>query len=122
MPGWLQRLLGRPDPAPRRITTDATGFSLTVGRVTSAYPWTCVNRIAAYKQDLHTHDQIVLLIEVIKSDTSVLTLAEDTPGFAGLFQPMEEALGIDPSWYLEIMTPVFEPTPMVLYLRHPEED
>jgi hypothetical protein len=33
---------------------------------------------------------------------------------------VEEALGVDPSWYLAIMTPVFEPTPVALYLRAPE--
>jgi hypothetical protein len=79
-----------------------------------------VTRIAAFKQDLHTHDRIVLLLEVDQPKLEVIPLAEDCPGFAGLFGPMEHALGINPSWYLDIMTPVFEATPIVLYLRNPE--
>ena len=76
--------------------------------------------MAAVKQDRHSHDRIVLLIEVRRSSSEVLTLPENCPGFAGLFGPMEQALGIDPSWYLEIMTPAFEATPTVLYLREPD--
>lgn len=115
---WLKRLLGRqPTPVLPTIVADATGFSLTHRRQSRAVPWQAVRKIAAFKQDLHTHDRIVLLIEVSLAGDQVITLPEDSPGFAGLFGPMEQALGIDPSWYLEIMTPAFAPTPQVLYLR-----
>lgn len=118
---WLQRLFGRGSvPQLPTIATDVTGFTLTVERVSRAYPWASVSKVAAVKQDLHSHDRIVLLIEVRRSGSEVLTLPEDCPGFAGLFGPMEQALGIDPSWYLEIMTPAFEATPTVLYLREPD--
>ncbi len=88
-----------------------------MGRESRAIPWQSVHRIAAFKQDLGTHDCITLLIEVRRAEPQLLTLSEECPGFAALFGPMEQALGIDPSWYLEIMTPAFEPAPMVLYLR-----
>ena len=115
---WLQRLLGRrPEAVLPTISADATGFSLTQGRQSRAVPWQAVQRIAAFKQDLETHDRIVLLIEVSLAGDQLLTLPEDCPGFEGLFGPMEQALGVNPAWYLEIMTPVFKPTPQVLYLR-----
>lgn len=115
---WLPRLFGRRSVPPLpTIATDITGFTLTVERVSRAYPWVSVTKVAAFKQDLHSHDRIVLLIEVRRSSGDVLALSEDCPGFAGLFGPMEQALGIDPSWYLAIMTPSFEATPTVLYLR-----
>ncbi len=120
---WVRRLLRRSE---RRviptIAADTTGFSLTLGRHTHAYPWASVRKVAAYKQDLHTHDVIVLVLEVFRAANQVLTLLEEDPGFATLFAPMEEALGINPSWYLEIMTPVFAATPVVLYVRDPEGD
>jgi hypothetical protein len=115
---WIQRLLGhQPAPALPTITADATGFSLTHRRQSRAVPWQAVRKIAAFKQDQHSHDRIVLLIEVSLAGDQVITLPEDSPGFADLFGPMEQALGIDPSWYLEIMTPVFAATPRILYLR-----
>ena len=118
---WLRRHFGRRSVPPLpTIASDITGFTLTVERVSRAYPWASVRKVAAVKQDLHSHDRIVLLIEVQRPSGEVLTLSEDCPGFAGLFGPMEQALGIDPSWYLEIMTPAFEATPTVLYLREQE--
>ncbi len=93
---WLQRLFGRASvPLLPTIATDVTGFTLTIERVSRAYPWASVTRVAAIKQDLHSHDRIVLLIEVQRSGSEVLTLPEDCPGFAGLFGPMGQALGIE---------------------------
>jgi hypothetical protein len=119
---WLRRLLRRQAASQLpTITADVTGFTLTLQRESRAVPWQSVRKIAAFKQDLLTHDRVVMVIEVNRAGEQVLTLSEDSPGFATLFAPMEEALGINPSWYLEIMTPVLEPTPTVLYLRSLEE-
>lgn len=121
MLSWLQRLLRRATPAPLpAITADITGFTLTHARHARAVPWVSVARVSAFKRDLHTHDEIVLLIELSHPVPETLTLPESCPGFSQLFRPMEEALGVDPIWYLTIMTPVFEPTPVALYLRAPE--
>jgi hypothetical protein len=122
MVSWLQRLLGRADTPLPVITADVTGFSLTTGRQSRAVPWQAVRRVAAFKQDLHSYDRIVLLIELTRAGGETLTVSEDCPGFATLFGPMEQALGVDPSWYLEIMTPAFEASPTVLYLRAEREE
>lgn len=115
---WLRTLLGLPrEPPLPSIVADDTGVTLTTGRSSRAVPWSAVRRIAAFKQDLETHDRIVLLLEVDSAGDPTITLTEDAPGFATLFAPMEESLGVDPSWYLSIMTPAFEPTPVVLYVR-----
>ena len=102
------------------IAADETGFTLTVDRHSRAFAWRVVTRIAAFKEDLYSHDRIVLLIEIDHPQVEVLALPEDCPGFTTLFGPMEQGLGINPSWYLEIMTPVFEATPVVLFLRDQE--
>lgn len=119
---WLQRLFGpRSGPPLPTIAADGLGFSLTVRHRTRTVAWEVVSRIAAYKLDLHTHDQIVLLIQVAGLRHSTITLAQDCPGFAGLFGPMEQALGIDPRPYLEVMAATVEPIPTVLYLRRPQD-
>lgn len=114
---WLRRLTRRQPEVLPTISADLTGFTLTVDRESRAIPWQSVVKIAAYKQDLHTYDRIVLLVEVERTGETSLTISEDCPGFSSLFGPMEQALGINPSWYLEIMTPAFEPTPTVLFMR-----
>lgn len=115
---WLQRLLTRPAPPTLpTIAADATGISLATGDVSRAIPWSTIQRIAAFKQDLGTHDRIVLAIEATRSSEEPVVLSEDCPGFADLFGQMESALGVNPGWYLEIMMPAFEATPRVIYLR-----
>lgn len=115
---WLQRFLARGDaPVLPTILADTTGISLTVGDVSRAIPWSAIQRIAAFKQDLGTHDRIVLAIEAARSSEEPVFLSEDCPGFADLFGQMEAALGINPGWYLEIMMPAFEAAPRVIYLR-----
>jgi hypothetical protein len=44
-------------------------------------------------------------------------VSEEWPGFKDLFGVMEKELGISPGWYMEIMTPPFEPTPRLLFER-----
>ncbi len=119
---WLRRLRGRSPKTLPSISADLTGFTLTIERESRGIPWQSVQKIAAYKQDLGTTDRIVLLVEVERTGETNLSLPEDCPGFSSLFGPMEQALGINPSWYLEIMTPVFEPTPTVLFMRSLEEE
>ena len=115
---WLQRIPGKQlAPALPTITAGSTGFSLTVARESGAIPWVSVRKVSTFKRDLHTCDQIVLLIEVSHLGDPIVELTEECPGFASLFGPMEQVLGVDPSWYLEIMTPAFAPTPRCIYLR-----
>lgn len=115
---WLERLLGRgKNPPLPTISADSTGFTLTVRNRTRAVAWVVVSKIAAYKQDHGSHHQVVLLIETLGLKYGVISLTENSPGFAELFAPMEQALGINPEGYLETMTATIEPKPTVLYLR-----
>lgn len=96
----------------------AAGFvALTPGAAPIEVRWEDVRRAIAYKRDLYTTDQITLAFELDRPDLPLVELSEESPGFASLFGPMEEVLGVSPSWYLEIMLPAFEPTPRLLYDR-----
>jgi hypothetical protein len=79
--------------------------------------WRGVRRVVAFKRDLYTTDAIMLLLELDGPAPRLLELSEEWPGFADLLGSMEGTLGISPAWYIEIMTPVFEATPRVLYER-----
>lgn len=119
---WLKRLLGSRPVTLATVEADDTGFSLTRDGHRTVFPWQSVTRIAACKVDLHTYDRIMLLVEVQKGSTEQLSISEDCRGFATLFGPMERELGLNPSWYLDIMTPAFDPTPTVLYLRSMDDE
>ncbi|MEP6689721.1 MAG: hypothetical protein ABJD07_01125 [Gemmatimonadaceae bacterium] len=110
-----RRALPRKPPS---IAADADGFVVRDddGTVIDVR-WTRVRRAAAYKRDLYTTDAIMLLLELDAPGPAMLELSEEWPGFADLFGGMERALGVSPSWYVEIMVPVFEATPRVLYER-----
>jgi hypothetical protein len=115
---WLKRLFGQGSGPPLpTIAADAVGFSLTLRHRTRTVAWEVVCRISAYKLDLKSHDQVVLLIQVAGLRHEKIVLPQDCPGFAGLFGPMEQALGIDPRPYLEVMAASVAPIPTVLYLR-----
>lgn len=120
---WLERLLGRgaapPLPA---ISADATGFTLTVRNHTRAVAWVVVSKVSAYRLDLGTRTQVVLLVETLGLKYGVISIPEDCPGFTRLFSPMEQELGINPQAYLETMPPAVKPRPTVLYLRGLDPD
>lgn len=101
------------------IVVHANGFNLTEAGTTRIVFWRSVERIVALKQDLGTHDLIILLVDA-EGAAEPLLLAEEMPGFADLFGAMETHLGVSPGWYPEIMLPAFEATPMVLYRRSPD--
>lgn len=107
------------NPAGPEITVHPNGFNLTEAGTTKIVFWGSVERIVALKQDLGTHDIIVLLVDA-EGAPEPLLLAEEMPGFADLFGAMETHLGVSPAWYPEIMLPAFEPTPMLLYHRKPD--
>lgn len=117
MLGWLGRIFRRRPPSKPSIEADDTGFALLIDGQRHVYPWSTVTRIAAHKIDLMTTDEIVMVVESQKQQLETVELSEEWPGFRDLFGPMERELGVNPSWYLEIMTPAFEARPTVLYLR-----
>jgi hypothetical protein len=104
--------------APPNIEITSTGFALRTrsGEVTPVQ-WSGVRRAFAYKRDHFTTDCVMLVLELDEPDGAVLELSEEWPGFSALFDAMEAALGVRPGWYLEVMTPAFEPTPRIVYER-----
>jgi len=112
----LRAMFRRSSPPPSVVVT-AAGFELRgADGVTIAVEWAAVTRVVAYKRDAYTTDCIVLAVER-DATPGLVEISEEWPGFADLFGAMETALGVSPSWYLEIMTPAFAPTPRVLYVR-----
>jgi hypothetical protein len=117
MLAWLQRRLQARRPRPRiELTTD--GFAV-VDSGGARYPvrWASITKIAAYKRDLLTTDEIMLAIEVTEAPGMVQEVSEEWRCFPDLFAPMEQQLGVSPAWYREIMTPAFETSFRVLYER-----
>jgi hypothetical protein len=120
---WLSRLRGlfarRPRAsAPPAIEPTADGFALRgPDGTTVEVQWRHVRRAFACKRDRITTDEVVLALELDPPAPALLEVSEESPGFAELFGGMERALGVSPTWYLEIMVPVFEPTPRTLYER-----
>jgi len=113
----IMQRLGRP-PNPPTIEATGDGFVLRAyDGMTISVPWASVRRASAYKRDLYTTDAIMLALELDPPGPAMLELSEEWRGFAELFSGMESALGVSPSWYLEIMEPTFEPTPRMVYER-----
>ena len=77
--------------------------------------WQEIVRITAFKRDLYTYDLICLLI---LSKTGIWELDEKMPGWQETIQMVDTFL---PSavpyaqWFLEIITPAFETTPIDVY-------
>ena len=113
----LRAIFRRPPSTSPNVEATETGFVLrdAAGGLLSV-EWARVRRVVAYKRDLFATDCIVLAFE-LDPTAAVTEVSEEWPGFSTLFAGMEAALGVSPAWYLEIMTPVFEPTPRILYVR-----
>ncbi len=108
----------RQPAAPPVIEATADGFVVRDARGTTVeVRWSAVRRAAAYKRDLLTTDEIIVVFELDAPSQHVIEVAESWPGFAILFEGMERALGVSPDWYMNIMLPVFEQTPTMLYER-----
>jgi hypothetical protein len=122
---WLRRLFTfRQQRDPPVLLADDQGLEVRDGPLIIRLAWTAVSRVSAFKRDLFTTDEIILLVESSAAPDKPLILSEEWPGFSSLFGPMERALGVSPGWYVDIMTPPFESTPRLLYDRsgRPPED
>lgn len=90
------------------------GFTLDTGQGAREFRWADVRRIVAFKVDLLTTDVICLTLQLPDGTGAVVN--ERMEGFADWMTAMGEHIPLaDESWYLTIMTPVFEPTPILLY-------
>ena len=101
-----------------RIELTLDGF-VTVGADDERFliSWANVTKVAAYKRDLLTTDEILLAFEVTDRPGMVQEVSEEWPGFTDLFKPMEQHLAISPAWYPEVMKPAFAANLRVLYDR-----
>ena len=105
-------------PGGLRVELSDEGFALLDaegGR--HAARWADVRVIMAYKRDLGIPDAICLGFEL--AGPTVVEVTEEDAGFEALFGALERHFGVDASWYIEIMEPVFEATPRLLY-QHPD--
>jgi hypothetical protein len=98
------------------ITLTADGFRVVQGAAGQSVAWDEITRITAFKRDLMAYDRICVAMML---GDSTIEIDEQMPGFVPWREAMEQRFAVSPCWYLEIMTPVFEPTPMDLY-RLPE--
>ena len=113
---WLRRR--RVKLQSPRIEIEADGFAIVgAGSERHAIRWDAITKVAAFKRDLFTTDEIVLLIEVAEHPGKAQGVSEEWTGFRDLFAPMEERLGISAAWYIDIMSPAFDPKFRVLYER-----
>jgi len=119
---WLRRRLHTRRIQPR-IALTADGFEI-VGSEGECYPvsWAQMTKVATYKRDLLTSDEIMLAFELADRPGVVQEISEEWDGFSDLFGPMEKHLGISPLWYLDVMNPAFAPNFRVLYERPATEE
>jgi hypothetical protein len=117
MLNWLRAYVRRRKLRPR-IELLSDGFT-TVAPNGDRFPvqWADVVRIAAYKRDLITTDEIILAFELVDRPGLVQEVSEEWDGCAELFGPMERHLGISSAWYREIMLPAFHTSFWVLFER-----
>jgi hypothetical protein len=96
----------------------ADGFA-AIGCDGAQYPvrWAAIIKMAAYKRDNITTDEIILAVETEDKPGVVQEFSEEWDGFSDLFDQMKEHLGVSASWYIEIMTPAFAPTFRVIFDR-----
>jgi hypothetical protein len=98
------------------IALTPQGFRLIYGAASHGAAWGSVRRITAFKRDAYTHDCICLLLAMPEA---VIEIREDMEGFAPFREAMERHFALSPDWFLQMMTPAFETTPLDLYL-HPD--
>lgn len=104
------------DSPPPELTITEDGLTVTSANDALVIPWGSIRRLAAFKADLGTHDQVVLVVDTSVVGEPVL-LPEGLAGFSAIFAALEQHLGVAPAWYMDIMAPAFEATPLLLFER-----
>ena len=110
-----------PADAPPLIETDAEQLRVSVqGVEVVALPWLWVERVATYKQDLLTTDEILLVFEYLDPTGTRMRvqLSEEWTGFAELFARLPATFdGFPADWYVKVMAPAFATNGRVLWER-----
>lgn len=110
------------DPSPSvdrrlsRVELNDAGFHLVGDDGTIAIRWDSVARVATYKHDNFSIDEIILAFETPVYDRPI-EVSEDCPGFDGLFGPLVSVLGVTPDWYQVVMKPAFAENYRIIYER-----
>jgi hypothetical protein len=109
-----RRTLGR---APR-IDVYADGFAVVAsdGQCDRIRLRT-IARVAAYKRDLLTTDEVIVAFEVVDRPGMVQEVSEEWTGFTRLLEALQQGLGISSSWYAEIVRPPFANNHRILFER-----
>ena len=82
-----------------------------------AVRWARVTKVATYKLDHFTTDEIILAFESTDLPGTTLQASEEWAGFSDLRTAMEQYLGIAPTWFSDVMKPAFVTNFRVLYER-----
>lgn len=118
MPGQLRNLFRRKPPAVPRISARPDGFSLLFpDGSTVDIRWTAVVRVAAFKRDLFITDELVVAFETDDGPGRTTEVSEEWPGFQELLSGLETGLGIDASWYGDVIQPPFATNFREIYNR-----
>ncbi len=102
------------------VTLTDDGFSVRADGKDAAVNWADVQQIVAFKRDLFSSDLICLAFALragCQSGAAFVELDESMEGFQELFGPLERVFGVSPTWYNDIMVPVFETKMTVLFER-----
>lgn len=79
--------------------------------------WARVKRVASYKRDNLTTDEVMLVFEMAEHPSTVQEVSEEWPGFQDLLGSLERELGISPTWYLDVIQPPFAANHRILFDR-----
>ncbi len=99
------------------LVINATGFSFRLAdESTVQVDWAAIARVAAYKLDLFTTDEVRLEI-VLPYAPYEVTVSEEQPGFGAVAAEMEKRLNFPAGWWEAVVTPAFQANETVLYPR-----
>src|SRR5690349_20677153 len=97
----------------------ADGFEIVeAGGERHTVRWARVTRVATYKRDHFTTDEIIVAFELVDLPGTTFQASEEWAGFPDLRAAMEQRLDISPAWFGDVMKPAFAENFRVLYERH----
>jgi hypothetical protein len=111
---WWRRYLDWRIRQATRLEQSASGCVVRQGAEFIELDWSEVTRATAFKRDLLTVDLICIAFE---TETRLVEINEEMPGYLLVEQAMEQAFDLAPEWKLVVMFPPFETKPTLIYER-----